>query len=401
LCVLIGKFCALIGKHPRPADFGWDYAHFICNIVTYLLVNPKQQMIVAKSRNTLVNILIQVLIWVVLGVILLFYQPFLRHISVPYQFWFKQSVVFAMLISAYYLNAYILVPRFLLRKKTGIYFLLIISILVAIVFITGFTDKILNLRELLEEAFHKSGPPKSGGRGRGGYFDTFLITITSLVLGISTSVTTTQSWQKNKELHQELEQDKISSELSFLKAQINPHFFFNTLNNIYALTLVNVETSRTALHQLSRMMRYVLYDTQNSTALLSQEVAFIKDYISLMQLRLTDKVTVTFNTPATLKEFPVAPMLFLPFVENAFKHGVSDTLPSTIVVDVQQFDNKITLLVQNSIFKKQGANLEENKGIGLNNTIRRLDLLYPGKHELVTNESATENLYTVNLTLYL
>lgn len=357
-------------------------------------------MIVAKSRNNLVNTLIQVLIWVVLGIVLLFYQPFLRHISVPYQFWIKQSFVFSMLVSAYYLNGYILVPQFLLKKKTGTYFLLILLILVVIVFFTGFADKILNLRDLLEEAFHKSGPPK-GGRGRGGYFDTFLITITSLVLGISTSVTTTQSWQKNKELHRELEQDKISSELSFLKAQINPHFFFNTLNNIYALTLVNVDTSRTAIHQLSRMMRYVLYDTQNSTALLSQEVAFIKDYLSLMQLRLTDKVTVNFNTPAAVKEFPVAPMLFLPFVENAFKHGVSDNLPSTILVDVQQAENKIELMVQNSIFKKQGADLEDNKGIGLNNTIRRLHLLYPGKHELVVNESATENTYTVNLTLYL
>ena len=349
----------------------------------------------------MVNVLIQTLIWVVLGVVLLFYQPFVRSIAVPYQFWLKQAFVFTMLIGAYYLNAFILVPRFLLKKKTGIYFLMIIGILIAIVFFTGFAEKFLNLRQLLEEAFHKSGPPPKGGGRRGGYFDTFLITITSLVLGISTSVTTTQSWQKNKELHQEMEQDRISSELSFLKAQINPHFFFNTLNNIYALTLVNVETSRTALHQLSRMMRYVLYDTQNTTAMLSQEIAFVKDYISLMQLRLTDKVTVNFNTPALLKEFPVAPMLFLPFVENAFKHGVSDTLPSTIVVDIQQFENKVTLMVRNSIFKKQGADLEDNKGIGLNNTIRRLHLLYPGKHELIVDELAAENTYTINLTLYL
>lgn len=359
-------------------------------------------MIFQKSRSILGNILIQILIWVVLGILLLFYQPFLRNINVPYQFWLKQSIVFIMLISAYYLNSFVLVPRLLLKKKTSLYFLSILAILVVIIFVTGFTDKALNIHQLLDEAFHKNGPPKrGGGGGRRGYFDTFLITVTSLVLGISTSVTTTQSWQKNRQLHKEMEQEKISSELSFLKAQINPHFFFNTLNNIYALTLVNVETSRTALHQLSRMMRYVLYDTQNSTAMLSQEIAFIKDYISLMQLRLTDKVTVTFNTPAPLQEFPVAPMLFLPFVENAFKHGISDSLPSTILVDVQQQDNQVTLLVQNSIFKKQGADLEDNKGIGLNNTIRRLDLLYPGKHQLTVNESAADNLYTVNLTLNL
>lgn len=360
-------------------------------------------MILQKSKSSLGSILIQILVWIVLGNLLLFYQPFLRDIAVPYQFWMKQTFVLAMLVGAYYLNAHVLVPTFLLKKRTGVYFLLITAVIIAVVFLTGFADRALHIRELIEEAFHKSGPPKGrgGGGGRRGYFDTFTIVLTSLVLGISTSITTTQSWQKDRRLRKEMEADKISSELSFLKAQINPHFFFNTLNNIYALTLINVETSRTALHQLSRMMRYVLYDTQNSTALLSQEIAFVKDYISLMQLRLTDKVTVDYATPAALHEFPLAPMLFLPFVENAFKHGVSDTLPSTITIHVTQDENQVTLLVKNGIFKKQGADLEDNKGIGLNNTIRRLDLLYPGKHILDVKEDAEQNTYTVNLTLSL
>src|ERR1700709_2659627 len=119
-----------------------------------------------------------------------------------------------------------------------------------------------------------------------------------------------------------MEQEQIRSELSFLKAENNPFFFFHSLYNIYALTLVNADTSRKALHQLSRMMRYVLYDTQHGTAQLSQEIAFIKDYISLMELRLTDKVTITFDLPTSLHDMVVAPMLFLPFVENAFKHGI-------------------------------------------------------------------------------
>src|SRR6202042_491164 len=108
----------------------------------------------------------------------------------------------------------------------------------------------------------------------------------------------------------------------------------NTLNNIYALTHVDAETSRKAIHQLSRMMRYVLYDTQNPTTLLSQEIAFIKDYISLMQLRLTDVVKIDFKSPASLKDMAIAPMIFLPFVENAFKHGVSATQPSNISIVV-------------------------------------------------------------------
>ena len=357
-------------------------------------------MILQKSKSTLVNILIQTLIWIVLGNVLLFYQPFLHDIDIPYQFWLKQTLIFAMLVSAYYLNAHILVPKLLLKKQTGLYFVIVAVVIISVMLLAGLADQLLQLRQLLEEAFHKRGPLHGNG-GKKVYVDTFLITITSLVIGISTSVKTTQSWQKNKRLQQEMEADKLSSELSFLKAQINPHFFFNTLNNIYALTLINVETSRTALHQLSRMMRYVLYDTQNSTALLSQEIAFVKDYISLMQLRLTEKVTIDYTAPTALREFPVAPMLFLPFVENAFKHGISDTLPSTIIIHLAQNDDNITLLVKNGIFKKQGTDIEDSKGIGLNNTIRRLDLLYPGRHTLDVTESKEENTYTVNLTISL
>ncbi|MBK0380450.1 sensor histidine kinase [Mucilaginibacter segetis] len=358
-------------------------------------------MIIQKSKSTLVTILIHILIWGVLGLLLLFYQPLSWNIQVPYQFWIKQFLILSMLISAYYLNAYLLVPKFLLKNRIGIYFLLLVAIVIVIVLLTGYIDKWLHMHRLMEAAFRKHGPPKAGGAGGRRGFDTLTFTVVALVLGISTSITTTQTWKKGKQQQQKMEQDKISSELSFLKAQINPHFFFNTLNNIYALTLVNVETSRTALHQLSRMMRYVLYDTQNTTALLSQEVAFVKDYISLMQLRLTDKVSVNFNYPTPLKEYQVAPMLFLPFVENAFKHGISDTLPSNVNISIEQEDDKLTLIVQNAVFNVQGVSLEENKGIGLNNTIRRLALLYPKKHTLSVDNNTEANLYTVTLTLNL
>ena len=140
----------------------------------------------------------------------------------------------------------------------------------------------------------QKGPPKH----RGGKDHSWDFAIATSAPGFASNRSAIQKWQKDKQLHQEMEQDRVSSELSFLKAQINPHFFFNTLNNIYALTHVNADVSRKAIHQLSRMMRYVLYDTQNSTTMLSQEIAFIKDYISLMELRLTDVVKIDFTSPA-------------------------------------------------------------------------------------------------------
>ncbi|MEO3406662.1 histidine kinase [Mucilaginibacter sp. CAU 1740] len=352
-----------------------------------------------KSKSNTITVLIHILIWVVFGLLLFFYQPLTWNVDFPYQFWIKQTITFFLLVAGYYFNNKVLVPRFLLHDRTGVYLVAVVAVIIVFLLLNQWADDVLHMHEHMEAIFHKKHTtPKPKGRGGWDIFGTIII---ALVLGIGTSITAIQKWQGDIKLRADLEQEKISSELSFLKAQINPHFFFNTLNNIYSLTYINAETSRKALHQLSRMMRYVLYDTQHGTALLSQEVAFIKDYISLMELRLTEKVTVTFNAPAQLSDVAIAPMLLLPFVENAFKHGISAVLPSTILINIDQHADQLELHVQNGIYKDDNAATEENKGIGLTNTIRRLDLLYPGKYKLDINEDAATNTYTVHLTLNL
>ncbi|QEM02427.1 sensor histidine kinase [Mucilaginibacter rubeus] len=352
-----------------------------------------------KSKSNTITILIHVLIWVVFGLLLFFYQPLSWNVEIPYQFWVKQAVTLFILVAAYYFNSKLLVPRFLLHDRIGMYFMAVVGVVIVFLMLNSWADKVLHMHEHMEAVFHRQHrPPKPRDRGGWDFFGTVIV---ALVLGISTSITAIQKWQMDIRLRQALEQDKISSELSFLKAQINPHFFFNTLNNIYALTHVNAETSRKALHQLSRMMRYVLYDTQHGTALLSQEIAFIKDYISLMELRLTQKVTVTFTPPAHTDDVTVAPMIFLPFVENAFKHGISATEPSAIRIIIDQHDSLLELKVENGIYKDHNPSIGENKGIGLTNTIRRLDLLYAGKYKLDITEDVTANIYTVHLTLNL
>jgi len=364
-------------------------------------------MIIQKSKSRLITILTHVLIWGVFGLAIFFYQPFFSGIDIPYQFWIRQITTLGLLVIAFYVNAFVLVPRFLLKNYTGYYFAIIVGIVVAIVLLNGWVDRVLNLHQLFEQAFHKRGveqalkhhgPPKPGN-GRGNMVDTLTLTISALVLGISTSMTTIQKWQKDKQEREELEKDKVTSELSFLKAQINPHFFFNTLNNIYALTQIDADVAGKAIHQLSRMMRYLLYDTQQGHTMLSQEIAFVKDYISLMQLRLTDAVKVNIDTPPNLKDVPLAPMIFLPFVENAFKHGVSATQQSHIDIIILQKDKVLDLTVRNSIMKDNSVSLDTNSGIGLVNTRRRLDLLYPGKYKLEISELNDNNEYTVHLIL--
>ena len=356
-------------------------------------------MIIPKSKSKLITILIHILIWAVFGMIY-FFQPITFNIPLPYQLWVKQSIILGLLVIAYYTNSFILVPKFLLKNKTSFYLLIVVGIAVVIVLANIYVDDWLNIHQLMEAAFHKSGPPKHhGGRDHG--WDLAMIAITALVLGVSTSITAIQKWQADKQLNQELEQDRVSSELSFLKAQINPHFFFNTLNNIYALTQVDADVAGKAIHQLSRMMRYLLYDTQQGQTMLSQEIAFVKDYISLMQLRLTDVVKVNIDTPANLQDVPLAPMIFLPFVENAFKHGVSATQQSHIDIVVLQKGKVLDLSVKNSIINDNSVSLDTNSGIGLVNTRRRLDLLYPGKYKLDIEELNAYNEYIVHLTLEL
>ena len=360
------------------------------------------------SYSKPIGIMVHLLLWVVFGLVLFFYQPYLSNIDVPYQFWVKQVIILGMLVIAYYVNSIILVPKFLLKNHTSYYFLFIIILVCGIIFLTGRVDRWLNLHQLMDAAFHKHwvaesthkpGPPRPGKGGGRGPLDTIGIAIIALVLGISTSVTVIQKWQKDKQEREELEKDKVTSELSFLKAQINPHFFFNTLNNIYALTVVDAEVAGKAIHQLSRMMRYLLYDTQQGHTMLSQEIAFVKDYISLMQLRLTDVVRVNIDTPANLQDMPLAPMIFLPFVENAFKHGVSATQQSHIDITIFQKDKVLDLTVKNSIIKDNSVSVDTNIGIGLVNTRRRLDLLYPGKYKLNISELNAANEYTVHLVL--
>jgi len=329
-------------------------------------------------------VLIHILIWAVFGV-MYYFQPFPGDIVVPYQLWIKNSIILALLIIAFYSNSFFLVPRFLLKNRNGIYFLFIVGLVLVIVLLNIYVDEWLKLPQLMDVAFHKHRSIKHPG-GRNHEWDIAMIAMIALVLGISTSMTAIQKWQLDRQKHQEMEQDKISSELSFLKAQINPHFFFNTLNNIYALTHIDADTSRKAIHQLSRMMRYVLYDTQNATTHLSQEIAFVKDYISLMQLRLTDAVKINFTSPEGLKEVAIAPMIFLPFIENAFKHGVSATSPSFIDITISQQSSVVDLLVVNTVIKEQNNNLEAGSGIGLNNTLK-------------ITEDAAANTYAVHLTL--
>jgi len=230
-------------------------------------------------------------------------------------------------------------------------------------------------------------------------FDMLMLFTLLLVFGLSTSITAIRNRQEEIIKNQELKEQQISSELSFLKAQIHPHFFFNTLNNIYSLSYSDVEASREALHKLSWMMRYILYETQNDMTTLGKEIRFITDYIELMRIRLNKHTSVELHLPERLEDHAISPMMFLPFIENAFKHGISGSGKGYVKVVLQQQHKKVIFMVENTVTERPKEEIDDG-GIGLNNTQRRLSLLYNKRFVLSTGLRA-DQIYEVKLEIEL
>lgn len=329
------------------------------------------------------------------GLLIVQSMPLYLNISFPLEFWLKQIFMYVLWIAVFFLTYKIVVPKLLFQGKNGFFFIAICLLLLSVLYISDSFDTLLNLDAILRKHFKIS--VKDNQHGLISNLSEIIITL--LIVGASTVISVAKKLQAETEMRQSLEKEKVTSELSFLKSQINPHFFFNILNSIYALAGTENQPAREAIYTLSHMMRYVLYDTKNNLTTLSKEIGFVEDYLKLMELRITDKVQVIFEKPASIKEVEVAPMLFLPFVENAYKHGISGIYPSYIYIGIEQSEKFIQIEVRNSIFENQTLNKEESNGIGLINTRRRLDLIYPGKYELATNEDLLQKEYSVILKL--
>ena len=198
-------------------------------------------------------------------------------------------------------------------------------------------------------------------------------------------------------------QEEKNAELKLLKAQLNPHFLFNTLNNLYGLSVVKSDKLPGLMLKLSNLLRYSLYETKEILVPLKQEITYLENYISLERIRLEDKADIQFKVTENISTKEIAPMLFIVFVENAFKHlGVLNDGKSSVSITISEKDNGVHFTCQNTIDKSASLNhhLEKGKsGIGLQNAKKRLKLLYPDKHKLTLDEK-NEN-YIVNLKLNL
>jgi hypothetical protein len=220
------------------------------------------------------------------------------------------------------------------------------------------------------------------------------IVMAFLLVGFDTGLNAFFKLNQAEKERTRLEKENVSNQLNMLRHQISPHFLMNTLNNIHTLIDISAEKSKEAVMGLSKLMRYLLYDTADNITTLKNECAFIESYVELMRLRVSSKVEIVLNLPENLPQRKIQPLLFTSFIENAFKHGISYNEPSFIFIDIIPNETTLEILVKNSNHKKVN---QRSSGIGFKNAKRRLDLLFGKDYQL--NVVENDAIFTVHLTI--
>ena len=305
--------------------------------------------------------------------------------------WF--SLIPLALLTVFYVNYTLLIDKFLFKRKSMAYFLIFNTFL-----ITGVSLILFAVRHYYIDVNRLPPPPETAIQAFFGYFLRDMVPLI-LAVGMSIAVKMTSRYIFIEKELETVEREKVEAELKTLKSQINPHFLFNTLNNIYSLIDLSPEKAQQAVIELSKLMRYVLYDNTPRYVPLSKEIDFIYNYVELMRLRLASNTDLSVSLPTEkYSHIEVAPLLFIALIENAFKHGVSNTQPSFVHIDISVDDDshRIICRIENSCFPK-GSDDKSGSGIGLDNLKKRLDILYPGHYTFTTKEN--EYSYCSELTL--
>lgn len=298
------------------------------------------------------------------------------------------------MIVAFYINYLVIVPRFFFAKRKLYFFGVILLFGLFLLIVSQYFYNLIQFDSLRPENILNGRilPPRRTFGLHPKLVDNFFLML--LVIGFSSGMAIIQQLRKNETKQREIEKAHVDSELAFLKNQISPHFFFNSLNNIYGLIAIDSDKAQQSVEKLSGLMRYLIYDSNIETIELQKEFNFTLKYIELMQQRLSSKVKLDINISSNLPDAQIPPLLFIPFIENAFKHGISYREHSFVSVKLTTEDNKVIFECNNSI----PARMEENNnkgGVGIVNIQKRLDLIYGSSFKLAINQA--DKKYQVQL----
>ena len=326
-------------------------------------------------KNKKITLFSHILVWLVL-----FSMPYLLSYGqeqdlnrVIAHFWIP--IAFYAII--FYANYFVWIDKYLFSNKT-VHFIIINLIVIA---------SFIILKEVLKDYYFNETfriTPKKEGVGPPIKMFLYIQMLSYMApLLFSIAIKTTKRWVQTEAERKEAANVKLKSELQHLHYQLQPHFFFNSLNNIYAMVDISPDQAKTSIHSLSKLMRYMLYETNVELISLSKEIDFMKKYIDLMKLRVSDKTVVNYNFPQQETSIKVAPLLFISLIENAFKHGVSASKSSTIDINISTQEKTVLFTIENDDFPKKSDD-KSGSGIGLVNIKKRLELLYLNKNSFST-----------------
>jgi two-component system, LytTR family, sensor kinase len=323
---------------------------------------------------------IHIFFWIVIYVTTyIIYRTLLKSPFPPvgyHPLWNFEALSFLTLIgiSIPFYTSFFLLPKIIENKRKYIWYLIAI---VFLFFYPAFTTTFLDNFETI---------------GVANYLNSFVFYLFfSFVGGLFWAFF---KWLEQNKQRDNLEKENLKSELTLLKYQINPHFLFNTLNNVDSLMHEDVRKASTALNKLSEIMRYMIYDSEKETVSLKEELAYIESYISLQKLRIINDNKISFNITGDISNIKIAPMLFITFVENAFKHSSLKKTDNSIIIKLDVLENQVNFSCINSL-SSSPAEKDESRGIGLELIKKRLELIYPKAYELKIDK--TEQSFAVYL----
>lgn len=349
-----------------------------------------------KPRMELcIEVIVHVLTWSYIFLSPLFFKR--RGETIDWNHYLHSCFLPLAVCITFYLNYFILVPRYLLVKGKVKWFY-ITNVALFVVYQSSMELQSMLFPPAPIKMHHlRLGkpdlPPKI-------YFVVRGLLLYIFAVGASVALNLSKRWRKSEQARAEAELGRSQAELKNLKNQINPHFLLNTLNNIYALTAFDQEKAQQAIHELSRLLRYMLYENQTDRVSLSKEAEFLKSYIALMRLRIYNNVDVqvNFNIPDD-ENVQVAPLIFISLVENAFKHGVSTSGKCFIHISLKATREHLHFSCENSNTPKNESDKAPG-GIGLKQVASRLEYAYSGRYKWLSGVSEDGQTYYSIIDLY-
>lgn len=352
------------------------------------------------TKEVTIRVSLHMLVWALLFALPLYSVKALKLGSNFLLLYYSYAITNGLL---FYANYLFLVPKLFFQKRRIKYYLSALALIVCFYYISDFTNSLAleYLEKMKPYGYQKPMPfPPGGMRLKIPFVGPHLVGYVStslFIVFLSLGLKVLERQFKIEKMQEEMERAKLNTELTMLKNQISPHFFFNTLNNIYSLIGRNNEDSKNAVIKLSKLMRYVLNESGQDYRPLRDEIEFMNHYIDLMKLRIGAKTRLNVNFPAEYKERMIPHLLFISLIENAFKYGISVQEESYVSISLECRENTILFRCENGLPEQSNEPIFTSSGIGLENLKKRLSLLYPDRHELEINR--THKKFEVNLTI--